>query len=239
MNSVKVLIGDDDPEQLDLLQRLLLKVRPEGVTLLTASNPAQVLDMIESDRPDYAILDVRLGTVTSFEIMRQIRYKLPVIFVTGDPIFAVEAFSFEAVDFLIKPLRQDRLEQAVRRVEALLNARQPAPVTTAAKTLCMYRGLDLVWCQVDDVFFFEAQRKYTRVVLRSYEGLLRMGISSVEESLDPKLFWRIHRSMIVNVRHVANARRDELGRLTVMLDGRQERLHVSRPNESMFRDGFV
>ncbi len=95
-----------------------------------------------------------------------------------------------------------------------------------------------MWARLSDVRYFEAQRKYTRVVMKDNEGLLKMGISNTLEHLDNDMFWRIHRSVIVNVAHMASSRRDELGRLYVRLTDRSERLHVSRSFEHLFRDGF-
>ncbi len=153
--------------------------------------------------------------------------------------YAAEAFTHDAIDFLLKPLRAERLEQALQKAEASVGAK---PVRSNApghlKSLRMIRGHDLVWAPLTEVRFFEAQKKYTRVVLKDQDGLLRMGIGSVAQHLDVHQFWRIHRGIILNVAHMAAANRDDLGRMVVRIIDRKEKLIVSRPYEHLFKDGF-
>ena len=159
---------------------------------------------------------------------------------TGDATYAVDAFSHDAVDFLLKPVRLDRLEQALIKGEAYALGRSGKNETPVRRisSVRMLKGHDLVWAPLSEVRFFEAQKKYTRVVLRESEGLLKMGISAVMNYLDPGQFWQIHRSIIVNAALISSARRDELGRFMVTLADRPERLAVARPYETLFKDGF-
>ncbi len=238
VSSVKVLLGDDDAGQLGLLADLLARLRPHWSIVACARSADEVQHSLDQDRPTLAILDVRLGAVTALEIVRQQSRRVPTIFVTGDPIFAVDAFNSDAVDFVLKPVRAARLEQALAKAEASTAMPSVPAGRERTSALCLFRGQELVWAPLDEVVYFTADRKYTRVVMPGFEGLLRMGIGAVESSLDPQRFWRIHRGIIVNMRHMDSARRDDLGRLVVRLRDRAERLVVSRPNESRFTDGF-
>lgn len=234
----RVLIGDDDAQQLALVSELVARLRPHWTIIARASSAEEVQRCLDQDRPTLAILDVRLGAITSLDIVRQQPMRVPTIFVTGDPIFAVDAFNCDAVDFVLKPVRTARLEQALIKAEAAGASTSGIGDGERSSALCLFRGLELVWSSLDEVAYFMADRKYTRVMLPEFEGLLRMGIGTVEASLDPKRFWRIHRGTIVNMTHMESARRDEFGRLVLRLRDRADRLVVFRPNESRFTDGF-
>lgn len=236
---LRVLIGEDDPQQLELLVASVARLRPQWV-LLQASSAAEVRDVLAGECPDLAILDVRLGSDTSLEIMRFDNLRPPCIFVTGDPIFAVDAFECDAVDFLLKPVRAARLEQALAKAQARLDAPVGAPASEGKASVCMFRGTALAWASLDEVDYFLADRKYTRVMVRAgWEGLLRMGISAVEEALAGSRFRRIHRGAIVHLGQIESTRRDSTGRLVLRLRGRPDVLPVSRPYEHAFvGEGF-
>ncbi len=239
MSNISVLIADDDPVQLEYLSALVKRLRPEWEIAGQLTSAIHLQRELSNPTASLAILDVRFAETTSIEIVAGLRESFPVIFVTGDPQFAADAFTAEAVDFVLKPIRTERFEQALRKAEAQLAYGTTAgPKPHTANSLRMFRGQELVWAQLNEVWYFEANRKYTRVVMKNHEGLLKMGISSAVRFLDPDSFWRIHRGLVLNVAHMASAKRDELGRLTVRLAGRDEKLIVSRPYEKLFRDGF-
>lgn len=242
---ISVLLVDDDPYQLAHLSGLLQKLRPEwriAAQLLSIVDMGAVLDSVQ---PQLCILDVLFPGTTSLAVMRELGDICPVVFVTGDSLFAAEAFDCDAVDFLMKPVHADRLEQALRKAEASLLARSVEAAkglerssAAAFRSIRFLRGQDLVWSALSAVLYFQAQRKYTRVVLKDQEGLLRLGLNLVHQHLRPSDFMRIHRGFVVNVNHIEGARRDDFGRLVVRMTGRDDRLIVSKPYEHLFRDGF-
>lgn len=240
-DSLSVVVADDDPAQLSFLAGLVRRMRPEWRIVAEATTAQQVRDSLSLHRPSLAILDVQFAGATAIEIVSGLRETVPVIFVTGDAAHAAEAFACDALDFVLKPVKAERFESALRKAEASAQNRNPGLEAgrQVAGSLCVYKGSDLIWTRVADVIYFEAQRKYTRVVTAETEGLLKMGISTTQQYLDPRLFWRIHRGTIVNIAHMSAARRDELGRITIRFKHRNERLQVSRPYEHLFRDGFA
>lgn len=106
------------------------------------------------------------------------------------------------------------------------------------KTVRMLKGADIILCPLLDVSYFEAQGKYTRVVLHDQEGLLQMGLSAVEAKLPAHQFMKIHRSLIVNISKMQRIKRDEFGRMALYVVGRSEALVISRPYERLFRVGI-
>lgn len=239
-DSFTVLIADDDHTQLSYLTHLVRRLRPEWKIVAQVTSLEQVQHSLAVLSPSLAILDIRFSSSTSLDIIRGLREGYPVIFVTGDPLFAADAFSCDALDFVLKPVRQERFEQALRKAELFLqsNAGNEKMAARAATSLRIIRGREIIWTPINEVRYFQAQRKYTRVVLKNQEGLLKMGISTAVQFLDTEQFWRIHRGVVLNVAHMQAAKKDEFGRLTIKLADREETLLVSKPYEYMFRDGF-
>ena len=248
---VKVLIADDDPFQLEYIGMLVAKARPAWRIVAAVASGDEAKDAIAEFRPDLLVLDVRLGDSSGIDLVRELNGAYPVIFVTGDSSFAAWAFDCEAVDYVVKPIVPARLWKALDRAERVLQsghqrdttsamvAGRAVPVPAWPTTIRMLKGLDTIVLPVDDVRYFRADRKYTHAVLQDSEGLLRIGISDVQRQVDPAAFWRVHRSLIVNVHHLKRAYRDELGRLCLAVEGRLEPLQVSRQFEHLFKDGFA
>ncbi len=244
--AVSVLLADDDPVQLEYLESLIQRLRPDWSIVAQLTTAGEIPDAIREHSPSLCILDVRFTDSTGIDVVRSSLETFPVIFVTGDSSYAADAFDCSAIDFLLKPLRAERFEQALTKAEVFLDTQANADIgkpiyrsSSAPRCVRMLRGHELVIAQLEDVKFFQAQRKYTRVIVKDQEGLLRMGLSSVQRYLDPKTFWKIHRGLIVNSRHVLSAKREELGRIVVKIVDRQEKLIVSKPYEYLFRDGFL
>lgn len=112
------------------------------------------------------------------------------------------------------------------------------PSPDGSKIVRMLKGSDIILCPLLDVGYFEAQGKYTRVVLSDQEGLLQMGLSAVEAKLPAHQFMKIHRSLIVNIAKMQRIKRDEFGRMALYVAGRTEALVISRPYERLFRVGI-
>ena len=243
--AISVLLVDDDPYQLAHLSGLLQRLRPDWRIAAQLSSMVDMATVLDNVQPHLCILDVVFPGMTSLSVVRELGDICPVVFVTGDALFAAEAFDCDAVDYLMKPVQPDRFEQALRKVEAVLSTRSADAArgtergtAPGFKSIRFLRGQDLVWCPLGEVRYFQAQRKYTRVALKDQEGLLRLGLTTVEQHLARSDFLRIHRSFVVNVNHIEGARRDDFGRLVVRVKGRDDRLIVSKPYERHFRDGF-
>lgn len=241
---ISVLLIDDDPYQLAHLSGLLRTLRPCWRIAAQLSSVVDMAGVLDSIQPDLCILDVVFPGTTSLAAVRELQNLCPVVYVTGDALFAAEAFDRNAADFVVKPVRAERLDQALIKAEVLLKvettrlARMPAQPAVPFKSVQFLRGQEQLWKPLSEVRYFQAQRKYTRVVLKDQEGLMRLGLTQVLRHLLPCDFLRIHRGAVVNVSHIESARRDDFGRLSVQMAGRDERLVVSKPYESAFRDGF-
>jgi DNA-binding LytR/AlgR family response regulator len=182
------------------------------------------------------------------------------VFTTAHEAYALQAFEHAAFDYLLKPIRLERLQRTVERLKEALAA--PAPTAPSADMLAgLLRQLGMApatpapapapaaplqWIRaaqgqetrliaIDEVIYFQSNDKYTSVFVTDGEHLIRTPMRQLRDQLDPQQFWQIHRGVIVAARHVAGTRTDFRGRLLVRLKGRDEQLVVSRNYADLFR----
>ncbi len=187
--------------------------------------------------------------LTGLELARRIDARTHVVFVTAYDQYAVEAFDEDAVDYLLKPVTDERLVKCIERLKRKLAAAEnPPPLAETLERLARLvpsGGGSLRWIRalkgevvhqiaVDDVLYFNASDKYTRVVTREGESLIRTALADLARELDPERFVQIHRSTIVNMGAVASSRRDLGGRVFVRLKEGTE-LPVSRGYSQVFK----
>jgi len=245
------LIADDEPHLALHLRQLLQQHWPGLEVVALARNGLDAAREIAERRPDLAFLDIRMPGLTGLEVAQGIEGATRVVFVTAYDEFAVQAFEQEAVDYVLKPVRAERLRKTIERVQralqapvtddpsiAALLARLASPVAAPAARLRWVRasqGELTHQVDVDEVLFFQADEKYTVLRTATAEHLIRTPISELVQQLDPAQFWQVHRSTVINLRHVAGTRRDELSRLFVRLRGHPVELPVSRAYVHLFK----
>lgn len=248
--TVRALIADDEAHLAANLRARLQGLWPELEVLPLAANGLEALRAIDEEAPQVAFLDIRMPGLTGLELAQRIDGRTHVVFVTAFDQYAVEAFDRDAVDYLLKPVSDERLEKCVERLQRKLAAheRPPAlddvlarlasvlpPATGRLRWIRALKGEVVQQIAVDDVLYFRAADKYTCVVTRAGESLIRMPLAELAGQLDPETFWQIHRGTLVNMNEVAVTRRDLGGRVFVALkDGRTE-LAVSRAYAHRFR----
>ena len=248
--STKVLIAEDEPLMRDRLLDMLAVAWPEAQVVLVAENGNDAWDGFLEHEPEVAFLDIRMPGLSGLEVAERIGKLAHVVFVTAYDQYAVEAFDAGAVDYLLKPVQRDRLERAVARIREKLNAR-PADLGDILRHLKSAlpgtRQEELKWLKasigkqirvidVDEVLFFQSDAKYTRVVLREFEALVRIPLKDLLSGLDRDRFWQIHRGTVVNANAIAAAERIDAERMQVLLRGSNEKLPVSRTFAHLFRD---
>jgi DNA-binding LytR/AlgR family response regulator len=253
----RALIADDEPHLAGYLRERLAAVWPELDIVGVAGDGPEALRLIAEHDPDVLFLDIRMPGLTGLEVARRADAGVHVVFVTAYDEYAVPAFEREAVDYLLKPVSDERLRETVRRLrERIRNAAPSAGLAAALETLgrmlpalagsAAGTGERLAWVRaaignqvrliaVEEVCYFQANDKYTSVFTRDGEALIRTSLRELAEQLDPAHFWQIHRSTIVNLTHVASSTRDLSGRIQIRLKSRPETLAVSRAFAHRFR----
>ena len=245
------LVADDEPALADYLCASLQRLWPELLLLPVARNGIDALAAIRNEEPDVAFLDIRMPGLTGLELAARIDAPTHVVFVTAYDQYAVEAFDRDAVDYILKPVTDDRLMRAIGRLKDKLAARQ-APEDLSSVLRRLFHGLPgastghLRWIRalkgdevhqipVADVVYFQAQDKYTCIFTADGESLIRLPLAELALQLDPEEFCQIHRSTIVNMHAVISARRDLRGRTFVRLRNVADDLPVSRAHAHRFK----
>ena len=226
--SLKTLLVDDEPLAIERLQ--ILCARVPGLNLAgTASDGAAALRLVEALKPDLVLLDIAMPGLDGMAVARAL-LALPtrpaVIFVTAFDQYAVAAFDVSAVDYLLKPISQDRLERAVARVRTLLAAPLAAAGEAAfTQEFWVPHRAEMIRVATREIDLIEAERDYMRLHVGPRSYLLHQTITELGRRLDPGAFVRLHRSTIVQRDRITGFKHDGMGVWTAqMRDGRELRI---------------
>jgi DNA-binding LytR/AlgR family response regulator len=243
MTGLRVLAVDDERPALDELA-FLLRDQPLVESVLTASEAAGALQILEDETIDAVFLDIRMPRLSGLDLAKILaRFAEPpqLVFVTAYDEHAVTAFDLKALDYVMKPVRAERLAEAVRRVEAAVHGReerQPA----ADETIPVELGGTVRFIQRSDVRYAEAAGDYARLHTNTGSHLVRTALATLEEQWEPAGFIRVHRSYLVSLAHIHELRL-EGGRYEVRLAGSRgepgQVLPVSRRHGRELRDRLV
>lgn len=248
MTSPTAIVAEDEETLRHQLVEQLEQLWPELSIVGEAADGVQALRLLDEHRPDVLFLDIQMPGATGLEVARQASGRCHVVFVTAYDQHAVAAFDQGAVDYVLKPVSAARLFTAVSRVKARLGT-PPALLDVALEKISSTAqpsskhlrwinasvGQSLKLITVDEVTYFQADNKYTRVVTGEGEALIRKPLKELVEELDPNQFWQIHRSTLVNATSIAGVARDFRGRMLVKLKTRAETLLVSDSYTHLFR----
>ena len=185
--------------------------------------------------------------MSGLDVARELAGRCHVVFVTAYDEYAVAAFDEGAIDYVLKPPMPERIAKVVERLKARL-ALAPLDLTAILARLAARDqgagplkwiraslGASMRMIAVDDVLYFRAEDKYTKVVTADGEALIRKPVKELYDALDPDAFWQIHRGTIVSLRAIARVDRDWRGEPVIVLKGRDEKLAVSRTFAHRFK----
>ena len=191
--------------------------------------------------------------LTGIEVAQKIRVDCLVVFITAFDQYAIEAFESEAVDYILKPVTEKRLQKTIQRLKKQISAISNPPIdfhqtmdrlfaalkdkqfSGYLKWIKVRHGEEVRLIAIDDVCYFKAEDKYTVVKTREGESLIKKSIRQLTEELDPEKFWRLHRGTIINVNRITGVHRSFAGRLIVNLKDLAETLTGSRSYAHLFK----
>ena len=248
---IRAIIADDEANVRFYLKRQIEMLWPELVVCAEASNGQEAVQLIETERPDVAFLDIRMPGLTGLQVVEHIPKDCQIVFITAYDEFAIDAFEQAAVDYVLKPVSEARLEKTIDRLRSRLQQSEPHDTSTLLQRLSELlapgeaarylrwikasRRDEILIIATDEVHYFESDEKYTSVVTAKEELYIRKPIKALEHELDPDRFWRIHRGIIVNVGYIERTHRDFQGNLLLRLRGRDQDFPVSRTYAHRFR----
>jgi DNA-binding LytR/AlgR family response regulator len=244
---VTALLAEDEPLLRQQLRERIERLWPELEIVAEAEDGVRALEELERTRPDILFLDIHMPGVSGLEVAR--KAQCHVVFVTAYDQYAVAAFEKGAVDYLVKPVSEVRFAAMIERLKQRV-ADPPADLAAVLEQLALKlkplqrdflrwikasHGSNLKMILVEDVLYFQSDEKYTRVVVKDGESLIKKPIKELLEELDPAQFWQIHRSTVVNAKAIAGVSRDLSGRHHVTLKGTSAKLEVSRSYVHLFK----
>jgi DNA-binding LytR/AlgR family response regulator len=244
------VIADDEPLLRANLRTRLAKLWPELAIVHEMENGRGVEEILAEHDPDLFFLDIHMPGVNGLEAARAIAGRAHVVFVTAYDKYAVEAFERGAVDYVLKPFNEERLNLTCERLRERLEGKPPSMdalveqlagrlgVKATAEHLRWIKasvGSNVRLIPVEEVLFFQSDEKYTRVVTCEAEVLIRKPIKELLDELDPAKFWQIHRATIVNVDHIASVKRGIKDQAEIALRDHRETLVVSRAFTHLFK----
>ncbi len=253
ITDITAIIAEDEAPLRKALRAMLEEAWPELRIVVECEDGIAAMEAIAAHRPTLAFLDIRMPGVSGLDVARAaVAAKSLVVFTTAYDEYAVRAFEAGAVDYLLKPVQPERLQRAVERIRGRLQAAsaQAGDALQAVDALearlrpsaaCLIRwisaavGDSVRMIGIDEVLYFQAQDKYVRVVSAGGEAIIRTPIKELLAGLDSDEFWQVHRGVVVRVSAIDRVRKDEFGKSTLQLRGRDDALPVSSAFLHRFR----
>jgi len=242
------IVAEDEPILRAQLESKLAKLWPELEIIASVEDGAAALEALEDRAPDFMFLDIQMPEMTGVEVARHVGGRSHVVFVTAYDQYAIQAFETGALDYVLKPVTDERLSVTIERLKGKVATPAPDLGALLAKLTQQVNpkrerlqwikatiGQNLRLIPVNEVLFFQSDEKYTRVVTTDGEALIRKPIRELLDELDPARFWQIHRATIVNVDRIASVRRGLKDQAELFLKDCQEVLTVSRNFTHLFK----
>jgi DNA-binding LytR/AlgR family response regulator len=250
---VKAIIADDEQPLRQHLKSKLERLWPELEIVGEATNGIEAQEFIETLKPDIAFLDIQMPGQTGLDVAAKTLKLCRIVFITAYDQYAIKAFENETVDYLLKPLTDDRLYKTISRLkdqignsskfstniaEAVERALTTMERNTTSDYLRWIRaqvGDEIQLISTADIIFFRSEDKYTVVVTKDNEFIIRKTIKTLTEELDPEQFWQVHRGTIVNVDQISRVSRSFSSQLSLRLKNTKTVLAVSRSYTHLFK----
>ena len=241
---MKTILVDDEPDGIRTLKKLLELNCPEIEIAATCSNAVMAKQKLEELKPDLVFLDIRMPGKSGLEMLTELTVKdFEVIFVTAHNEYMLQALQFSAVDYLMKPVDEDRLVEAVERVRKRLGLERNADQAETLihnihkaghpleMRLCLPTQKGFTIVKLEEIVYCEAKRSYTAFHFVDNKSILVSKPLFDYDRLLTNIFLRVHKSFLINILHVKEYQRGEGGTI-IMSDGAE--IEVSRRKKEQF-----
>ncbi|MEY3348041.1 MAG: LytR/AlgR family response regulator transcription factor [Bacteroidota bacterium] len=241
MKKTAIIIDDERLARAEL--RKMLQEHPEIEVLAEASNANEGIDLIHQLDPQVVFLDIQMPEKNGFEMLQEIDRLPIVIFTTAHDEFAIKAFEVSAMDYLLKPIDPNRLTDAMQKLQGLEwkeniigeSKHDAKHILSSADQVFVKDGEKCWFVTLSDIRLFESVGNYARVFFGNNKPLILKSLNSLEERLDPKIFFRANRKHIVNLKMIAAVEPFFNGGLLLEIKG-GEKVEVSRRQAVRFKE---
>lgn len=242
---IRAILIDDESNSLEMMEWLLKTYCPQVQVEAMCNSAAKGIDAINKFRPDVIFLDIEMPHMNGFDMLEEFdKLSFDVVFCTAYDQFAIRAFKYSALNYLLKPVDPEDLKETIRRIEEkkmapsreqlellLENIRKPSKPT--AQRIALTTGDGMIFVPTKDILYCNAESNYTNVVLTGGRKILVSKVlKEIDEALAGPDFFRIHNSYLVNLNHITKFVRGD-GGYVVMQDGASVSISRSKRQEFM------
>lgn len=242
---MKAILVDDEPDGIKTLQKMLGLHCPSVSIAATCNSAVAARQQIDALKPDVVFLDIQMPGKSGIDMIAELASRnFEIIFVTAHNEYMLQALQYSAADYLLKPVDEDRLTEAVERAEKRLQEGKKEELTEtllyniskagqpSEMRLCLPTMKGFMILKLEDIVYCEAERSYTIFHLEDKKTVtVSKPLIEYENILDNTHFFRIHKSFLINLRHVKEYQRGEGG--TVIMSNNAE-IEVSRRKKEQF-----
>ncbi|MDH5599093.1 MAG: LytTR family DNA-binding domain-containing protein [Cyclobacteriaceae bacterium] len=234
---MRAIIIDDSRLARNELKRLLQE-HDTIIPIAEASNAGEAIEKIESEKPDLIFLDIQMPGKDGFELLQELEYMPEVIFTTAYNEYALKAFEYNAIDYLLKPIEQDRLSAAVSKISEKISRKKQGEMDdrmTDTDQVFVKDGEKCWFVPLNKVRLFEVDGNYTKIFFDEFKPMIPRTLNYLETRLDPKIFFRANRQQIINLRWIEKIEPWFSGSIRIYLKGNLE-VDVSRRQSQRFKE---
>jgi two-component system LytT family response regulator len=203
MKIFKTVIIDDERLAREEVKRAL-KNYPEFEVIGEASHVDEAKSLIEASNPDIIFLDIHMPGKSGFDLLEELSTVPEVVFTTAYDQYAVKAFELNALDYLVKPLRDERFSKTIAKVKSELTKKEEvkADVLPMNRKIFIKDGEKCYFIPLSQIHFIESLDNYARLYFGNQKAMIKRSLNLLEEKLDSRVFFRVNRSQIINIHYI-------------------------------------
>lgn len=235
MEEYKVIIVDDERLAREEVKRCLVNY-PEFKIVGEANNAALGKELIESTNPHVVFLDIQMPEKTGFDLLEELTTVPEIVFTTAYSEYAAKAFEVNALDYLVKPIREERFAKSIEKVKAeLFKIKQTRSEFLIHQKIFIKDGDKCFFIPLSDIRYIESLENYARLHFNKNKALVKKSLNSLESKLDHTMFFRINRKQIINIQYIKKVYPHLNNRLKIVLDT-EETFEVSNRQSIRFKN---
>ena len=232
-----ILIDDERLARVEL--RAVLAAYPWITILAEAAHVDEAIPLIEKLQPDFLLLDIQMPEKTGFDLLEEISCSPEVVFTTAYDQYAIKAFEVNALDYLLKPIREERLSACLAKIKNRLEEKEKDLVKVLDKKYphqIFARDRDqCFFVKMKEIHLFSSYGNYVRLFFNTQSVMIKKSLNAIEERLDPELFFRVNRTEIINLSMITNIQQEAKGKLRIQLSSGEE-VEVSERKSVLFKE---